>query len=163
LNKLPYLIVKSSELKEAINNGTVFEKYKDLGNFLIDSDIAAYEGLVIKNYNWKNQHGRQTWVKVINDEVFKGNKPKKEYKPIDATREQDFLNTISDHIFVKEYHKIPDFENKNIGTYIKNCQDEIFTDYLKDHLEKEAITDWKHKPFNNLVAKRALEFLKSKS
>lgn len=158
---VPYLVVDSKELAEAITNGTVFEKYKELGNFLIDSDTPAGEGLVIKNYNWKNKHGRQTWVKLINDEVFRnGQKIRKPQIPIDAARECEFLNTVSDHVFHKEYHKIEDFENKDIGTYIRNCQTEVFDDYVKDHIEKEGIADWKHKPFNNLVAKRALEFLK---
>lgn len=160
LPKVPHLIIKSSELKAAINDGTVFEKYKELGNFLIDSDVPAYEGLVIKNYNWRNNYGRQTWIKVINDEIFKGNKPKKEYIPLDITREQDFLNTISNHVFDKEYHKIPNFNDKDIGTYIKNCQIEIFEDYIKDHIEKENIVDWNHRALNNLIAKRALQFIK---
>ncbi len=69
---------------------------------------------------------------------------------------------INDHVFEKEYHKIDNFQNKDIGDYLRNCQNEILEDYLKHYLEAEKIIDWKHKSFNNLIAKRALDFLKTK-
>lgn len=161
LDHVPSQIIAAQDLTEHIQNGTVFEHYQELGNFLIDSDVPGYEGLVIKNYSdWRNSFGLQTWVKLINDEVFRnGQRVRKIRTPVVCTRETEFLNTVDQHVFSKEYHKIVDFQNKDIGTYIRNCQNEIFEDYIKDHIEKENITDWNHKAANNLIANIAIKYL----
>lgn len=163
LNYIPIEVISSEDLTQAIQDNTIFEKYKQLGNFLIDSEVPAYEGLVVKNYSpWRNSFGLQTWVKLINDEVYRnGTKVRKIKAPVICTRETEFLATIDEHVFHKEYHKIVDFENKHIGIYIKNCQNEIFEDYIKDHIEKECITDWNHKAINNLIANKAIQFLEN--
>jgi hypothetical protein len=161
LNHVPRIMIKSQELTQAIQNNTVFEDYKELGNFLIDSDVPAYEGLVVKNYSdWRNGFGLQTWVKLINDEVFRnGARVRKIRAPVVCTRETEFISTVDQHVFSKEYHKVENFENKHIGIYIRNCQNEIFEDYIKDHIEKEGITDWNHKASNNLIANMAIKYL----
>jgi hypothetical protein len=161
LDYVPVTWLITQKLTQSIENGTVFEDYKDIGNFLIDSDVPAYEGLVVKNYSdWRNSFGLQTWVKLINDEVFRnGTRVRKIRVPTVCARETEFLNTVDQHVFSKEYHKIENFENKHIGTYIRNCQNEIFEDYIKDHIEKEGITDWNHKATNNFIANMAIKYL----
>lgn len=160
LDYVPSQIIASQSLTEHIQNGTVFEHYQELGNFLIDSEVPAYEGLVVKNYTWRNNFGKQNWVKLINDEVFRnGTKVRKIHVPIICSRETEFLATVDQHVFSKEYHKIIDFQNKDIGTYIRNCQNEVFEDYIKDHIEKEGIVDWNHKAINNLIANMAIKHL----
>lgn len=36
--------------------------------FLIEDGKGVGEGIVVKNYNWKNKYGRQTWAKIVTSE-----------------------------------------------------------------------------------------------
>lgn len=38
------------------------------GQFLVKDGAGKGEGLVIKNYRWRNRYGRQTWAKMITNE-----------------------------------------------------------------------------------------------
>lgn len=161
---LPTIKVKTDELITLIDEGTIYDsEIGKISQFLV-KDNKMGEGLVFKNYEWafeQTSQGRHiSWLKTINGEVFKGPKKRKEKVIYDNSREAAFLKTIDNHTFSKEYYKIENFENKDIGTYIRNCQTEIFEDFTKDHIEKESIIDWNHKAINNLIAKRSLEFIK---
>lgn len=43
--------------------------------FLVQDGAGAGEGVVIKNYGWRNAHGRQTWAKLVRNE-FKADNAK---------------------------------------------------------------------------------------
>jgi hypothetical protein len=53
-----------------LRNGSYEQFIKQLGNnvFLIEDGKGCGEGIVIKNYNWANKFGRQTWAKIITSE-----------------------------------------------------------------------------------------------
>lgn len=53
-----------------IKNGNYeqFIKCLDDNNFLIQDGKGLGEGIVIKNYNFYNKYGRQTWAKIISSE-----------------------------------------------------------------------------------------------
>jgi len=161
------ICVSPKELKEKIADGSVFEYYKEVGNYLIDSGTPQFEGFVVKNFNWQNEFGRQTWVKIINDNAFNGNKPKKERVYIDKslTKESLFIDSIDNQLFYKEFEKTVkngEFSSKDIGTYIKNCQQAAFDDYIKDHILKEHIADWNYKASQQFTANRSIKLLKEK-
>lgn len=53
-----------------VHNGSK-EQYIELlekNQFLIKDGQGAGEGIVIKNYSYKNKHGRQTWAKIVRSE-----------------------------------------------------------------------------------------------
>lgn len=45
-----------------------FVKQLDKNVFLIEDGKGAGEGVVIKNYDYKNKYGRQTWAKIVTSE-----------------------------------------------------------------------------------------------
>jgi hypothetical protein len=53
-----------------LRNGSYDQFIKQLGNnvFLIEDGKGCGEGLVIKNYEWRNKYGRQTWAKIVTSE-----------------------------------------------------------------------------------------------
>lgn len=60
--------------------------YLDLNNFLIKDGKGAGEGIVVKNYDFINEFGRQTWAKIVRSE-FK----EKHHKEMGAPRREDHL------------------------------------------------------------------------
>jgi Fe-S cluster biosynthesis and repair protein YggX len=53
-----------------ISNGTYeyFIKALENNGFLIDDGKGTGEGIVIKNYDYYNKYGRQTWAKIVTNE-----------------------------------------------------------------------------------------------
>jgi len=53
-----------------IDNGDYefFLKQLPANNFLIEDGKGAGEGIVIKNYDYKNKYGRTTWAKIVTSE-----------------------------------------------------------------------------------------------
>lgn len=51
-------------------NGTYeqFVKLLERNNFLIEDGKGIGEGIIIKNYSFYNQYGRQVWAKIITSE-----------------------------------------------------------------------------------------------
>lgn len=53
-----------------INNGSYEQFINQLKHnvFLIEDGKGVGEGIVIKNYNYRNKYGRQTWAKIVTSE-----------------------------------------------------------------------------------------------
>ena len=49
-------------------NQEAFLKCLDGNNFLIEDGKGDGEGIVIKNYDYKNKYGRTTWAKIVTSE-----------------------------------------------------------------------------------------------
>ena len=64
-----------------IKNGDYdfFVKQLESNNFLIEDGKGFGEGIVIKNYDYKNKYGRTTWAKIVTSEFTE--KHKKEMGP----------------------------------------------------------------------------------
>jgi len=77
-----------------INNGNyeTYIKLLEQNNYLIEDGKGTGEGLVLKNYNYTNKYGRQTWAKIVTSE-FKA----KAYKAMGAS-EVDGKTMVEDRI-----------------------------------------------------------------
>ena len=90
-----------------VKNGGVedFTKLLDQNNFLIKDGCGCGEGIVIKNYDFFNRYGRQTWAKIVTSE-FK----EKHVKAMGAAvvtgsvLEQDIVEKFVTEAFVKKEH-----------------------------------------------------------
>ena len=53
-----------------VTNGDydMFIKQLECNNFLVEDGKGIGEGIVIKNYDYKNKYGRTTWAKIITSE-----------------------------------------------------------------------------------------------
>lgn len=93
-----------------IKNGTYedFVKVLDENNFLIKDGCGVGEGIVIKNYDFYNRYGRQTWAKIVTSE-FREKHHKAMGAPVVENKmiEQEIVDNFVTSAFVdKEYAKI---------------------------------------------------------
>ena len=80
--------------------------------YLIEDGRGTGEGIVIKNYNYRNKFGRQTWAKIVKNE-FKAKHAKNDVTEIKENKiiEQEIVNKFVTKFLVdKEFSKI---ENEN--------------------------------------------------
>lgn len=107
------------------------------GDFLITEGKG--EGIVIKNYKFRNIYGRTTWAKLLTEDFIKAkahtrqeNKSLKEQSPI----EYDISKLMTIEHISKEYNKL--LENKQTEwemKYIPELFQRAFTEFLNDNLE----------------------------
>jgi hypothetical protein len=55
-------------------NEESFQKVVNENTFLIQDGKGVGEGIVIKNYNWRNQWGHQVWAKIVRNEFREDNR-----------------------------------------------------------------------------------------
>lgn len=84
----------------------------DKNGYLIEDGKGTGEGIVIKNYDYKNKFGRIVWAKIVKNE-FKAEHAKTDVTEIKETKiiEEDIVNKyITLTLIEKEFYKI---ENEN--------------------------------------------------
>lgn len=94
-----------------INNPTdsKIAEYVDKNDYLIPLGAGIGEGIVIKNYDYKNKFGRVTWAKIVSSE-FKTKKRQAFGTPTD--KEQEYVERkivdkyVTPALIQKEYSKI---------------------------------------------------------
>lgn len=132
--------------------------------FLIEKGVG--EGIVIKNYEYKNPYGRSTWGKLLNADFTKrknkvrtSNKENKnnylwEYKIISKYCNTEF---ISKEIFkFKENNpKMFDSYNKFINKNFPILINYVFEEFLKDNLII-AIKEYKNLTLNFTILKKLI-------
>jgi hypothetical protein len=102
--------------------------------FLIEDGKGAGEGIVIKNYQFKNRYGRTTWAKIVTSE-FKEKHIKTMGAPVVENKiiEQDIVDKYITESFVeKEYEKIV---NKNDGwnsKFIPQLLQTVFYELIRE-------------------------------
>ncbi|MDO5438907.1 MAG: RNA ligase family protein [Erysipelotrichaceae bacterium] len=77
-------------------------------HYLLAEDRTG-EGIVIKNYDYKNRFGRTVWAKIVADEFFKKNNKirRQDHEAKDSTWEKKITSTyITEAVVHKEYAKI---------------------------------------------------------
>ena len=107
------------------------------GEFLITEGLG--EGIVIKNYDYKNKYGRRTWAKILTEDFKKNKKELRERNQIakvEGNTEMLIINAFltSEHV-LKEKHKI---EEKYGGWSTKNIYEllnRVYDEFLKDNFE----------------------------
>ena len=107
------------------------------GEFLITEGLG--EGIVIKNYDYKNKYGRRTWAKILTED-FKKNKKEFRKRNHIAKNEGDIELLIVNYYLtseqvLKEKYKIEEkyggWSSKNIFELLNRVYDE----FLKDNFE----------------------------
>jgi hypothetical protein len=95
----------------AVINNPTHEKligFLDRNYYLISDGEKPGEGIVIKNYQWKNKFGRQTWAKIVRNE-FKDNFHKQKPQEVKEKKlvEEDIVSEfVTKALIEKEYAKI---------------------------------------------------------
>lgn len=101
----------------AIVNNCTYEKLIELlatNTFLVKDGAGAGEGIVIKNYQFKNKYGRTTWAKIVTSEFrekhtkemgasYVDMKPPVEQEIVDAFITTAMVDKVYDKISVANY------------------------------------------------------------
>lgn len=117
----------------------------------IDKELAKgkpAEGVVLKNYAYRNRHGNQIWAKLITDEYFaRKNKVKSDGTVDDREIEQILLDELlTDAFIAKELQKvIGDSEWKN--SYIQLVLERTWEVWLPETVLDMQGLLYKHKRF----------------
>ena len=126
------------------------------GDFLIETGIG--EGIVIKNYPYRNRYGRQTWAKLLTEDFLSKKRDRRE----NNTKEKEEF--LIEHKIIEKYLTVEHIQkerNKLIEKYSvwsdKNTFEllnRVFDEFFKDNWE--IILKTMHDPTINFKALRRL-------
>lgn len=130
----------------SIDNPTMEDltKYLKETKYLIPEDKMS-EGIIIKNYEYRNQYGRCTYAKIVAEEFFntKSLLRMKNHEAKDKTSEKDIVTTmLSEPLIRKEFAKIklayPDARRQElIGRTLNTIFHVFIHEELLDYIEKK--------------------------
>ena len=130
----------------SIDNPTMEDltKYLKETKYLIPEDKMS-EGIIIKNYEYRNQYGRCTYAKIVAEEFFntKSILRMKNHEAKDKTSEKDIVTTmLSEPLIRKEFAKIklayPDIRRQElIGRTLNTIFHVFIHEELLDYIEKK--------------------------
>ena len=111
-----------------------FVKILEQNTFLIKDGEGAGEGIVIKNYSFKNKFGRVTWAKIVTSEFkekhvkeFRG--PKTEFKMIEQTIIDKFL---TEAFIDKEFEKLKTEKEGWRSKYIPEFLGRVWYEFVNE-------------------------------
>ena len=130
----------------SIDNPTMEDliKYLKETKYLIPEDKMS-EGIIIKNYEYRNQYGRCTYAKIVAEEFFntKSLLRMKNHEAKDKTSEKDIVTTmLSEPLIRKEFSKLkleyPDIKKQElIGRTLNTIFHVFIHEELLDYIEKK--------------------------
>lgn len=109
-----------------IKNPTEEDLYRLLqnsGQFLVEDGAGKGEGIVIKNYDYRNHRGSQTWAKIITNEFKEVHHKEMGAPEINGTaliEEQIVRDFLSDEFIKKEQAKIINARSPDYGDRIND-------------------------------------------
>lgn len=151
-----------STMKNATYDHFLIELNKN--DFLMSEGVG--EGIVIKNYNYKNKYGRTTWAKLITSTF------KESHKRVMGPDEKRFSDLIEEKIvdeFLKQdiiekvYAKISNEEEGWNSKYIPRLLGTVYHDFVTEELwqglKKHKNPTINFKTLNSLVVSKTKESL----
>ena len=157
---IPEIAVLTNPTEEEIK--TYLDK---TGDYLITEGLG--EGIVIKNYDYKNKYGRTTWAKMLTEDFRKNKKESREKNHIAKEKEDIEFIIINafltpEHV-LKEKHKIEEkyggWSSKNIHELLNRVYDEFLKDNFEIILKKfkdPTINFWNLRKYSNDYVKEII-------
>lgn len=121
----------------AMVNNCTYEKlieYLEGNNFLIKDGEGAGEGIVIKNYSYKNRFGRTTWAKIVTSE-FREKHTKEmgaSYVDMKPPVEQDIVETFVTKALVDKVYAKINSETGFTSRQIPQLLNTVFYDLVRE-------------------------------
>jgi hypothetical protein len=111
----------------------VFETLLDNNTYLVSGDRNKGEGIVIKNYGYKNKYGRQTWAKIVRDEYKRTRATKKRPNDINIPTERIIVfDFLTPEIIDKEYEKTIDENSGWTSKYIPQLLGSVWNTFIRE-------------------------------
>lgn len=152
-----------------IKNGSYenFIRCLEQNIFLIQDGNGVGEGVVIKNYNFYNQYGRQTWAKIVTSE-FKEKHAKTMGCPEinnEYIVEEKIVNNFCTSAFIeKEFAKLVnergEWNNRNIPEFLGRVWYEFIKEECWNFIKEYKSPTINFRLLNNLVIKKIKEVKK---
>lgn len=152
-----------------IKNGSYenFIRCLEQNIFLIQDGNGVGEGVVIKNYNFYNQYGRQTWAKIVTSEFKEKHAKTMGYPEINNEYivEEKIVNNFCTSAFIeKEFAKLVnergEWNNRNIPEFLGRVWYEFIKEECWNFIKEYKSPTINFKLLNNLVIKKIKEVKK---
>lgn len=106
------------------------------------------EGVVVKNYGYRNVHGRQIWGKIVREEFKRNSKAINKGQPEESESHKAVRESISQEFISKEFYKFTadrgvEWNDKLIPDFLKYIWQEWWKDYSFETLSKLKTVDMK--------------------
>ena len=131
LDYIPPLRILKNPDKESL-----YKCLNETGQFLVKDGEGIGEGIVIKNYDFYNRYGRQTWAKIVCNE-FKEKHRKAMGAPEGGTisiEEKIVDKYITAALVEKEYAKIVNAENGWKSQYIPRLLNTVWYELINEEM-----------------------------
>lgn len=137
-----YPEIKYIPLLTKLENPTIYD-IKELlprtGEFLISTGLG--EGIVIKNYNYRNKYGKTIWGKMLTEDFIikrkSGRKEKKQAEDSGSTVEYNIIKLLTIEHINKEKVKL--LERRQTDTwdikFLPELLNRVFTEFFRDNWE----------------------------
>ena len=105
------------------------------GQFLVEDGKGKGEGIVIKNYDFYNKYGRQTWAKIVCNEFKETHAKAMGADEINSKKviEEVIVNEYCTEAFIeKEYAKIVNDKNGWKSQYIPELFGRVYSELIKE-------------------------------
>jgi hypothetical protein len=111
-----------------------FIKYLEKNTYLIKDGKGIGEGIVIKNYDYKNKYGRTTWAKIVTNEFKEKHRKEHGVPVIDATSVEEKIieKYVTDSFIEKEYQKIIEEKGGWKSEYIPMLLNKIYHEFITE-------------------------------
>ena len=138
-----------------------FPQYLDKNTFLIEDGKGIGEGIVIKNYNYKNKFGRTVWAKILAPEFHKAKEEKSSGKWGDAIESKIAEKYITKHLVDKTFSKVTNensgWSSKYIPQLLSRVYHDLITEEMWDILKKFKSPAIDFKALNSCVTAKIKE------
>lgn len=141
---------------------SIIESVLMSNNYLCKSPELTGEGIVIKNYGYRNRYGRQTWAKMISDEYKQAKsdlKGAKEIKLNADVEEKIVLEGVTDSLIAKEKAKIENYDKKKTGELVGRVFHCLLTEELPSLLAKNKYPVVDFKKLKKISGEKVISFL----
>lgn len=153
---IPYsdkIIVTGSMNEEAREATTErINQHVEANHYLLPDDVVG-EGVVIKNYPYRNKYGRQTWAKVVRQE-FKESTRRKPRASVDGLERTLAEYYITDALTTKILEKQEAGIEKH--EVIGRLMNEVFRDFVVEELH-DSIKKHKYPAINFHVLRKEIQ------
>lgn len=130
----------------------------DTGNYLIENGLG--EGIVIKNYDYKNKYGRITWAKILTEDFYGNKKELRTKNHINNEMAQVEFSIVkmflTPEFISKEYVKFKEDKGEFNSRHIFEFLNRTFLEFYKDNWEL-IFKKFKFPTINFKVLKRLVE------
>lgn len=150
-----------------ITNGSYdqFIYYLDKNDFLIQDGQGSGEGVVIKNYNFYNRYGRQTWAKIVTSEFREKHSKVMGAPKVDNDNviEEKIVREFCTEAFIeKEYAKLVntqdgEFNSRDIPKLLGVIWHELIVEESWNIIKQFKNPTINYRLLNNLVIKKIKE------